>query len=137
MNHSHNAYPKLKVDQGAQYIIANYFYDNQIFFDFLERCQIAGINVPILPGVMPIYSIKMMEMLAGLCGARITDSLHQGIAALPPGDKDALLAFGIEFAVQQCVELLRAGAPGLHIYTMDRSLSAEPIVSRLRDMQLL
>jgi methylenetetrahydrofolate reductase (NADPH) len=130
-------YLKLKQDEGAQYIIANYFYDNQTFFDFLERCQGMGINVPILPGVMPIYSTKMMEMLAGLCGATITDSLRQGIAALPPGDKDALLAFGIEFAVQQCTELLKAGAPGLHIYTMDRSLSAEPIVNRLRDMQLL
>ena len=128
---------KLKVDQGAEFIIANYFYDNQYFFDFLERCRSAGINVPILPGIMPIYSIKMTDMLAGLCGATVTDSLRQGIAALPPGDKDALLAFGIEFAVQQCAELLKAGAPGLHIYTMDRSLSVEPIVNRLRDMQLL
>jgi methylenetetrahydrofolate reductase (NADPH) len=128
---------KLKVDQGAEFIIANYFYDNQYFFDFLERCRSAGINVPILPGIMPIYSIKMMDMLAGLCGATVTDSLRQGIATLPPGDKDALLAFGIDFAVQQCTELLKAGAPGLHIYTMDRSLSAEPIVNRLRDMKLL
>jgi methylenetetrahydrofolate reductase (NADPH) len=128
---------KLKVDQGAEFIIANYFYDNQYFFDFLERCRSAGINVPILPGIMPIYSIKMTDMLAGLCGATVTDSLRQGIAALPPGDKDALLAFGIDFAVQQCTELLKAGAPGLHIYTMDRSLSAEPIVNRLRDMKLL
>jgi methylenetetrahydrofolate reductase (NADPH) len=128
---------KLKVDQGAEFIIANYFYDNQYFFDFLERCRSAGINVPILPGIMPIYSIKMTDMLAGLCGATVTDSLRQGIAALPPGDKDALLAFGIDFAVQQCTELLKAGVPGLHIYTMDRSLSAEPIVNRLRDMKLL
>jgi methylenetetrahydrofolate reductase (NADPH) len=124
-------YLKLKVDQGAEYIISNYFYDNRYFFDFLERCQAAGISVPILPGVMPIYSVKMMEMLAGLCGATITGEVRRGIAALPEGDKEALVAFGIEFDALRCAELLRAGAPGLHIYTMDRSKSATGIVNRL------
>jgi methylenetetrahydrofolate reductase (NADPH) len=125
-------YLKLKVDNGAEYIICNYFYDNQYFFDFVERCQTAGINVPILPGVMPIYSVKMMEILAGICGATIVDKIHQGIAALPEGDKEALLNFGIEYAVDQCRELLKAGVPGLHIYTMDRSKSAAGVVNRLR-----
>lgn len=128
---------KLKVDQGAEYIIANYFYDNGYFFDFVERCRAIGIEVPIVPGVMPIYSIKMMEMLAGLCGATITDEVRQGIAALPEGDTEALGAFGIEFAVRQCAELIKAGVPGLHIYTMDRSASAAGIVNRLRDDGLL
>ncbi|PIP07301.1 MAG: 5,10-methylenetetrahydrofolate reductase, partial [Syntrophobacteraceae bacterium CG23_combo_of_CG06-09_8_20_14_all_50_8] len=62
-------YLKLKVDNGAEYIISNYCYDNQYFFDFIERCKAIGIDVPILPGVMPIYSVKMMETLASLCGA--------------------------------------------------------------------
>lgn len=128
---------KLKVDQGAEYIISNYFYDNRYFFDFLERCRAIGIEVPILPGVMPIYSVKMMEMLARLCGATITDKVRQGIAALPEEDKEALAAFGIEFATRQCAELLRAGAPGLHIYTMDRSKSATGIVNCLRDEGLV
>jgi len=130
-------YLKLKVDQGAEYIISNYFYDNRYYFDFLDRCQAAGINVPILPGVMPIYSVKMMEMLAGLCGATITGEVRRGIAALPEGDKEALVAFGIEFATRRCAELLRAGVPGLHIYTMDRSKSATGIVNRLRGEGLL
>jgi len=77
---------------------------------------------------MPIYSVKMMEMLAGLCGATITDQVRQGIEALPAEDKQALLDFGIEFAVRQCKDLLRAGVPGLHIYTMDRSSSTAAIV---------
>jgi len=128
---------KLKVDNGAEYIITNYFYDNKFFFDFVDRCQAAGINVPILPGVMPIYSIKMMEMLAGLCGATITENLRQGLAALPEDDKLALNEFGIEFAASQCKELLAAGVIGLHIYTMDRSSSTVGIVSRLRDDGLL
>ena len=130
-------YLKLKVDNGAEYIISNYFYDNRYFFDFIERCRAIGIDVPIIPGVMPIYSVKMMEMLAGLCGATITDQVRQGIEALPAEDKQALLDFGIEFAVRQCKDLLRAGVPGLHIYTMDRSSSSARIVERLRRDNLL
>lgn len=130
-------YLKLKVDNGAEYIICNYFYDNQYFFDFVERCRAMGINVPILPGVMPIYSVKMMEILAGMCGATIVDEVRQGIAALPADDPEALLNFGVEFAVGQCQELLNAGVPGLHIYTMDRSQSARGIVNRLRSDGLL
>lgn len=130
-------YLKLKVDNGAEYIISNYFYDNRYFFDFVEGCRAAGIHVPILPGVMPIYSVKMLEMLAGLCGATITDPVRKAIAALPEDDKEALVNFGIEFALRQCQDLLRAGVPGLHIYTMDRSTSAAGIVERLRKDGLL
>ncbi len=130
-------YLKLKVDNGAEYIICNYFYDNQYFFDYVERCRAVGIKVPILPGVMPIYSLKMMKILAGLCGATIVDRVHRGLAALPEGDTEALLNFGIEFAVGQCQGLLEAGVPGLHIYTMDRSKSTVEIVNRLRNDGLL
>jgi len=130
-------YLKLKVDTGAEYIICNYFYDNQYFFDFVERCRAVGIELPILPGVMPIYSVKMMDILANLCGATITQEIRDGIAALPEGDTQALVAFGIEFAVRQCRELLEAGVPGIHIYTMDRSQSAAGIVNRLRGDGLL
>jgi methylenetetrahydrofolate reductase (NADPH) len=130
-------YLKLKIDQGAEYIITNYAYDNQYFFDFRDRCQGLGIDVPILPGVMPIYSLKMMASLANLCGASIPDGLQQELAELPEGDKEAVLNFGIEFAYQQCRELLSAGVPGVHIYTMDRSKSVAEIVSHLRSDGLL
>jgi methylenetetrahydrofolate reductase (NADPH) len=130
-------YLKLKVDQGAEYIITNYVYDNRYFFDFVARCRAIGIEVPILPGVMPIYSVKMMEMLAGLCGATITEVVRKGIAALPEGDKQALLDFGITLAAQQCAELIEAGVPGIHIYTMDRSESTVGIVHRLRSEGVL
>ena len=130
-------YLKLKVDTGAEYIICNYFYDNQYYFDFVERCQAAGIKVPILPGVMPIYSVKMLEMLAGMCGATITEEVRRGIDALDEGDKEGLVAFGIEFATRQCAELIKAGAPGLHIYTMDRSSPTVEIVNCLRKDGLL
>jgi methylenetetrahydrofolate reductase (NADPH) len=67
-----------------------------------------------------------------LCGATITEAVRKGIAALPEGDKQALLDFGVAFAAQQCAELIEAGVPGIHIYTMDRSESAVGIVHRLR-----
>ncbi len=130
-------YLKLKVENGAEYVISNYFYDNKYFFDFVERCKSIGINVPIVPGVMPIYSIKMMEMLAGMCGATITDEVRQGMASLPEGDKEALVNFGIDFAVNQCSQLLQKGVPGLHFYTMDLSKSSVGIVNRLRKDELL
>jgi methylenetetrahydrofolate reductase (NADPH) len=130
-------YLKLKIDLGAEYIITNYFYDNRYFLDFLDRCRAAGIDVPIVPGIMPIYSVKMMDRLAKLCGATITQEIRDGIAALPEGDREALLAYGIEHASQQCAELLKAGVPGLHIYTMDRSKSTVGLVNWLRGEGLL
>jgi methylenetetrahydrofolate reductase (NADPH) len=130
-------YLKLKVDLGAEYIIANYFYDNDFFFDFVERCRDIGIDVPIIPGVMPIYSVKMMKILAGMCGATITDDVRQGIASLVEGDTEALTKFGIDFAARQCVPLIKSGVPGIHIYTMDRSRSSVGVVGRLRSEGLL
>jgi len=130
-------YLQLKVEQGAGFVVANYFYDNRFFFEFVDRCRRAGIEVPILPGVMPIYSRKMMKILADLCGATITETVLQGLAGLPQDDQEALLNFGIELAVQQCRELLGSGVPGIHIYTMDRSQSAAEIVNQLRNEGLL
>jgi len=130
-------YLKMKVDQGAEYIITNYCYDNQYFFDYVESVRAAGIDLPILPGVMPIYSIKMMENLAKLCGATITENIREGIDDLPEGDAGALLKFGVDFATGLCSELLEAGVLGLHIYTMDRSPSATGIIQALRESELL
>ncbi len=128
---------KLKVANGADFVVTNYTYDNTLFFDFLERCRALGVDTPVLPGVMPIYNVKMMESLARLCGATITGKIHDGLAALPEGDKKALSAFGVDFAVEQCRGLLAGGAPGVHLYTMDRSKSVVQIVNRLRDEGLL
>ena len=130
-------YLKLKVDKGAEYIITNYFYDNRYYFDFVAACRSLGIKVPIVPGIMPIFSLKMMANLAKLCGASISDHLRQSLAALPEGDIPALLNFGIDFAFEQCQELISSGVPGLHFYTMDRSKSTAGVVARLRQAGLL
>lgn len=128
---------RLKVDQGAEFIITNYCFDNAYFFDFRERCARAGIDVPIVPGVMPIYNVKLLHSLASLCGATITDRLQAGLAALPEGDQQAVSAFGVEFAVDQCRELLEQGVPGLHFYTIDRAKSVLKIVGQLRESGLV
>jgi methylenetetrahydrofolate reductase (NADPH) len=130
-------YLKLKVDKGAEFIITNYFYDNRYYFDFVAACRSLGLKVPIVPGIMPIFSLKMMDNLAKLCGASISDDLRQRLAALPEGDNRALLNFGIDFAFEQCKELIGAGVPGLHFYTMDRSQSTAGVVPRLRREGLL
>jgi methylenetetrahydrofolate reductase (NADPH) len=130
-------YLKLKVDNGADFVITNYCYDNRMFFDFVERARALGVTVPIMPGVMPIFSVKMMENLAKLCGATITTEIRDGLAGLPEGDKDALYQFAVDFAHRQCKGLLEGGAPGLHIYTMDRAKAPVEIVNRLKADGLL
>lgn len=125
-------YLKLKVEKGASFIVVNYFYDNRFFFDFVKECRGMGIDVPIIAGIMPIYNVKMMENLASLCGATITDEVRSGLAALPAGDKEVLSNFGVEFATRQCRELIKAGVAGLHFYTMNRAKSVVEIISRLR-----
>ncbi len=128
---------KRKVDQGAEFIITNYVYDNAFFYAYLDRCRVAGIDLPILPGVMPIYSVKMMHRLARICGATITREIHEGLEKLPEDDPQALLDFGVDLAVRQCADLVEQGVPGIHIYTMDRSASTVQIITRLREGGLL
>ena len=125
-------YLKLKVDNGARYIVAQYFYDNSYFFDFLDRCRAAGITVPVIPGVMPIYSVKLMENLARICGVTIVDEIRQGLAKLPPDDKQAVATFGQELALRQCRDLLQRGVEGLHFYTMNRANSVVAVLEALR-----
>jgi methylenetetrahydrofolate reductase (NADPH) len=131
------AYLKLKVEHGAEFIITQYVYDNELFFDFTARCEAAGIDVPIIAGVMPIYTLKMTESLARMCGATIPDRIRQGLELLPPESKAAVTEFGIALAIKQCRGLLRAGVPGLHFYTMDRARSVLAIVEQLRRDGLL
>ncbi|MCP4155308.1 MAG: 5,10-methylenetetrahydrofolate reductase [bacterium] len=128
---------KLKVDKGARYIIAQYVYDTGFFIDFVKRCRAIGIDVPILAGVMPIYTVKMTKNLASMCGATISQKVKEGLAQLPPDDKKAVTAFGVDFATQQCRELLKSGVDGIHFYTMDKSKSVAKIITNLREEGLL
>lgn len=128
---------KAKVDNGAEYVVAQNFYENSFFLHYVERCRTAGINVPIIPGIMPVYSVKMARILAKVCGTTITPDLEARLTSVDPDDKEAVLAMGIDFATDQCRGLLKAGVPGIHLYTMDRTFSTMEVVKRLRDETLL
>ena len=111
--------------------------DNRFFFDFVARCRDAGIHVPIIAGVMPIYSVKMMESLAELCGATITSKVRDDLVNLPPGDKQAVTDFGIRFCIDQCRGLIKGGAQGIHFYTMNRAKTVNTVIATLKADGLL
>ena len=128
---------KLKEKNGAEYVVAQYFYDNNYFFEYVEKCKAAGITIPVIPGIMPVYTVKMTQMLSKVCGTSFTDEFQDKLDKLANADKDEVLNFGIDFAVEQCRGLLKKGVAGLHFYTMDRSKSTTEIITRLRQENLL
>ncbi len=113
-------------------MVAQYFYDNTYFFDYEKKCRKAGIDVPIIPGIMPVYTLKMTRALSKICGTQIPNSLQQKMDKVAAEDKAAVLNLGIDFAVDQCKELLEKGVSGLHFYTMNRSHSTKEIILRLK-----
>ena len=130
-------YLKLKVENGAEYVVAQYFYDNNYFFNYVDKCRERGIDVPIIPGIMPVYSVKMTAMLSKMCGATITDKLQDKLDKLDESDKDAVQEMGIDFATEQCRDLLNKGVDGLHFYTMDRTVSTTRIINNLKERKML
>ncbi|MCK5784535.1 MAG: methylenetetrahydrofolate reductase [Desulfobacterales bacterium] len=130
-------YAKLKQDNGAKYIVAQYFYDNRFFYDYVDRCRAIGVTIPIIPGIMPIYTVKLLEMLTSVCGSSIPDGVRKRLDSISADDKAGVVDFGIELATQQCRELLKHGVPGLHFYTMNRGKSVNAIVTTLQKEGLL
>jgi methylenetetrahydrofolate reductase (NADPH) len=128
---------KQKIKNGAEYIVAQYFYDNQYFFDFVAKCRNAGIIVPIIPGIMPIYTEKLMNNLAKVCGTTITKKVKNDLAALPQDDKKAIAKYGTNLALEQCRDLLKKGVDGLHFYTMNRANTVVSVINKLKEEGLL
>ncbi|HSZ14826.1 MAG TPA: methylenetetrahydrofolate reductase [NAD(P)H] [Solirubrobacteraceae bacterium] len=120
-----------KVRAGVDFLITQLFFDNACYFDFVARARAAGIEVPIIPGVMPITRVGQVERMAGLCGASIPEPLRRELHARGE-DPEAVLDFGVAYATLQCAELLAAGAPGIHFYTLNRSPATRAILSALK-----
>jgi methylenetetrahydrofolate reductase (NADPH) len=122
---------KEKVEAGADFVITQLFFDNADYFEFRDYVtQKLGVNVPIVPGIISILSAPAITKFTQLCGAKIPPALRAKLDALGTDD-EAALKFGIEYATQQCEELLRAGAPGLHFYTLNKAHSTVQVVKNL------
>ncbi len=120
-----------KIAAGADFLITQLFFDNAVYFDFVDRARKAGIDVPIIPGVMPITHVGQVERMAAMCGASIPEGLRSELHARGD-DAEAVLDFGVAYATLQCAELLAGGAPGIHFYTLNRSPATRAILSALR-----
>ena len=121
---------KQKVDAGADVIMTQLFFRNRDYFDFVERARAAGIQIPIVPGIMPVTQGPQIQKFASMCGAAIPPSMSATITKL--GDNQAAVeAYGIEYATRQCEELLQSGAPGLHFYTLNKSNATRQITRNL------
>lgn len=120
-------YLKAKVEAGADYICTQLFFDNHDFLDFRDRCRLAGIEVPILAGIMPVASLAgMMRMAELAAGARYPARLLRRLAACG-NDEAAVREEGIAYAIEQCRELLREGVDGIHYYTLNKSQATRRI----------
>jgi methylenetetrahydrofolate reductase (NADPH) len=121
---------KRKVDQGADFIITQLFFNNDDFLRFRDRVAAAGLHQPIVAGIMPVTNVGQLKRFTQLCGAQIPASLH---ARLDPiqNDAEAVVRLGIEHATEQCRGLLRAGVAGIHFYTLNRSRSTAEILRAL------
>ena len=121
---------KAKVDEGADVIITQLFFDNRDFYDFRSRCEIAGIRVPIVAGIMPISTLAGVKRMAELAsGARFPAPLLRAIARA--GDDDAVRRLGIHWATEQCRDLLDNNIAGVHFYTLNRSKATREIYHTL------
>jgi methylenetetrahydrofolate reductase (NADH) len=120
-----------KVAAGVDFLVTQLFFDNAAYFAFVERVRAAGIDLPIVPGIMPVTNVAQIERFTSMCGATIPQELRAILAECQ--DEEAVVAAGIEWATAQCRDLLAHGAPGLHFYTLNRSRASAEIVRNLGD----
>ena len=111
---------KKKIDAGADYVITQMFFDNQVYYDFVRRCREAGITVPIIPGLKPLSTARQVNMLPESFSLDIPVELTSEIAKAGD-DKDAIYQIGTEWCIAQCKDLIAHGVPAVHFYTMGKS----------------
>lgn len=124
---------KTKVDAGVNELISQLFFDNTMFYRFLERCEIAGINVPIEAGIMPVTNKAQIERMVSMCGATLPVKFQRAIAKY--GDKpEAMRDIGIAYAIDQIADLLANGVDGIHVYTMNNPYIAKKIAEAVKTL---
>ncbi|MFT5622557.1 MAG: methylenetetrahydrofolate reductase (NADPH) [Bacteroidia bacterium] len=124
---------KRKVDAGATFITTQLFFDNNAYFEFVDNCRRVGITVPVLPGLMSVTSYKQALRFCDMCGTSVPTALNEQLIAA--GDDEAAVeAIGIEWSYQQAHELLKRGAPGIHLYILNRSGPAIALMKKLQSV---
>ena len=121
---------KHKIDQGADFVITQLFFNNRDYFEFRDYLTSLGVTVPLVPGIMPILSAAQIKRIVALCGADLPAAFVSELDR-HAGDDEAVVRFGIDYATRQCEELLREGAPGLHFYTLNKARSTSEIAENL------
>jgi methylenetetrahydrofolate reductase (NADPH) len=121
---------KRKVDAGTNFLVSQLFFDNNKFFDFVERARAARIRVPIVPGIMPIATVPGIRRMAGMNGTAFPPELEAELQRVD-GDDEATYELGVRWATMQCEELLASGVDGIHFYTLNRSPATREIYQSL------
>jgi methylenetetrahydrofolate reductase (NADPH) len=124
-------YAREKQESGASFLITQLFFDNELYFDFVDQARAAGITVPIVPGIMPITNYGQIKRFTELCGASIPGELERELNGRAD-DPEAVAELGVAYATLQCSDLLARGAPGVHFYTLNRSPATRAILAALR-----
>jgi methylenetetrahydrofolate reductase (NADPH) len=124
-------YARAKQEAGAGFLITQLFFDNELYFEFVDEARAAGITVPIIPGIMPITNFGQIKRFTEMCGASIPDEL-EGELNGRADDPEAVAELGVAYATLQCSDLLARGAPGVHFYTLNRSPATRAILAALR-----
>ncbi len=119
-------YLKLKQERGADFAVTQLFFDNAVYYAFVEKARAAGVTIPLLPGIMPLTSAKQIERFIALSGCSIPETLRQAARAANVEET------GFQFALNQCRDLLAHGAPGLHLYTLNQSALSGRLLATLR-----
>lgn len=121
----------VKVKAGVDFLVTQLFFENGHYFRFVERARAAGIQVPVLAGIMPMTNVEQIERFTAMCGASIPPALRAAME-VRRDEPEAVLQLGVAYAGLQCADLLRRGAPGVHFYTLNRSPSTRAILAALR-----
>ncbi|MBI4688246.1 MAG: methylenetetrahydrofolate reductase [NAD(P)H] [Nitrospirae bacterium] len=124
-------YLKTKIDHGGEFVVTQLFFDNSIYFEYLDRTKKAGVNVRIIPGILPITSYQGLIKFCSTCGATIPQKVHDIFSPID-GNDEATYKAGVEFAVKQCQELIDNGAPGIHFFTLNKLNPTKEIFQRLK-----
>jgi methylenetetrahydrofolate reductase (NADPH) len=125
---------KQKIAAGASFLITQLFFDNRLYFDFVEEARAAGVTLPIVAGIIPVTNVDQIKRFTEMCGASIPAPLLRQLD-LRADDPDAVTQFGVAYATLQCADLLARGAPGIHFYTLNKSPATRAIVSALKTLR--